>query len=91
MAENARNTLAKCLAGIFGVGLFFALVAAGSGTSDGCLDATLSRCGDSGYSLDGRTIVVGLVCLVVALAALAVAIAIRKRMGGPIIGPWKPW
>ena len=91
MAETSRNAVAKCLAGIFAVGMFFALAAAGSGQADGCLDASSRFCADSGYSLNVRTIVFGSVCLVVALAALTAAIAIRKRMGGPIIGPWKHW
>lgn len=89
MSEHLRNAIAKCLAGIFGVALFFAVVLLTTASRD-CKMVVSTSC-PQGFRIAGPDLFFGVVCFFVAVMALASAVVIRKRLGGPLIGPWRHW
>ena len=90
MSAHSQNAIAKCLAATFGITLFFAMAAFVSGVNRDCKVADATIC-PQGYVLNGADLYFGIACSALAVVALTVAIAIRRRLGGPLIGPWKHW
>ncbi|MCU1358942.1 MAG: hypothetical protein JWN99_231 [Ilumatobacteraceae bacterium] len=87
MSERRTNNVAKGLAGLGGVLWIFALSGWGSLTS---CDAKVDEfsCQQTINVADLRF---AIVCTIAGAMAIAGAIVIRRRLGGPLISPWQHW
>ena len=90
MSAQLKNAIAKCLAGIFGAAFFLAVALLLTGASHDCAKVASTGC-PRGFVIDGRDLFFGVACFCVAAMALTFAVVIRKRLGGPLIGPWRHW
>ncbi len=90
MSAHSQNAIAKCLAAIFGIALFFAMAAFLSGVGRDCRATDPTVC-PTGYVLYDADLYFGVTFSALAVVALTIAIAIRRHLGGPLIGPWKHW
>jgi len=89
MSAEQLNRRAKVLAFIGGVAFFFAiamLVAFAEGGQCDVANAATATC--QGFE-NAADLVVGSVCLAIGVVTMGNAVLIRKRLGGPLVGPWR--
>jgi drug/metabolite transporter (DMT)-like permease len=90
MTRRGLNRIAKALAGVGGVLLFFAI--AGFSSESLCDEyRTTDGGGCRGLYGSSNNLLFAIVCLFGAAAAIGGAVAIRRKLGGPLISPWQRW